>query len=90
MDWNTFTQKIFDSSDSTSEIVWYVCLLRDIAISEDLITRYRNEDESDDLKRLIFRRYGLEAYIERPNCPSIEELFMNISFRCVTDKSCVR
>ncbi len=95
MNWGDFSKVVFDSSNETSEWVWGANKLNSVAIPGNLYSEYNKwwfnvpEPEPIELKRKIFNIYGLDGYLERPNCPSMEDLIVNISVRSMTSKSCV-
>lgn len=93
MNWQEFTQTIFDSSEGTSEIVWGASKLKSVAIPRRIMEAFQEEQEmgtiSPETQARIFHVWGLDGYLQRPNCPSVEELLVNINMRMLTSKSCV-
>jgi len=90
MNWDEFSRSIFDSNEETCEWIWYACKLNFTIEDIDMIP-YNNwlhdlsvKEEPKELKRKIFRKYGLESYLERPNCPSLETFFLEQSMRSLT------
>jgi len=88
--WRKFTKKICDSNSGELSDLSYQrhVLNKQVLIPNDLrleIDLWYNDTENlpsdlhNDLRRRVFRLYGLEAYLERPDCPDIEDLFMDIA-----------
>lgn len=84
--WRKFTKEIFSDDSCTSEIVFQKHMLNKLAMIPDSLKLEINSwyqdtenlSSDNDLRRRVFQFYGLEAYLERPNCPPLEVLFLDI------------